>query len=132
MYKVQKLNISWNDDIDACMTKVESSDKVLEEFFSIYDWDFIRHIFHCVIDENCVEHENKAIIFEDDMVKLCVNETCSQLDKYEFFNVFYHLFDQLIVGANDEHYGIRYETWWQEFTEVSYQLKCKIEMFKKL
>lgn len=128
MYKLQRLNITWSDDIDAYMTKVESSDNVLKEFFRIKDWDFIRNIFHSVIDEEFVEYENKSIVFETDKVNLYVDGNMSQLDRYEYLNVFLHLFDLIIVGANDDHHGVRYEPWWQEFTEVSYQLKCKIEM----
>jgi len=132
MLRVQRLNIHWNDDIDAYMTKVDSSDKVLSEFFRIHDWDFIRNIFEGIAQEHNVEYENKAVSFEGESVYLHVNEHICQLTRHDFLNVFYYLFDLIIVGANDDHHGTRYEPWWQEFTEVTYQLKCKIEMYEQV
>lgn len=131
MYKLQQLQIHWNDGIDVYMTKVECSDRVLRKFFRIHDWDFIRHIFESVIDESYVEYGNKSISFDKERVFLQVDEESSELDRYEFMNIFHHLFDLLIIGANDDHHGVRYEPWWQEFTETSFQLKYKIEFNSK-
>lgn len=128
MYRPPRLTITWNDDIDAYMTKVESPDEILREFFKIKGWDFIRHIYHAVVEEEDIEFENKSIVF-DDMVGLYVDNNVTQLDRYECMNIFFHLFELLIIGANDEHHGVRYEPWWQEFTESSYQLRCKIAVY---
>ena len=38
----------------------------------------------------------------------------------------------MITGANDDHHSVRYEPWWQEFTDVYYQLKCKIQIQEQL
>jgi len=132
MHKLQRLSIHWNDDIDSYMTKVESSDKVLAEFFRINDWGFIRHIFLAVVDETGVEYKNKSIAFEKDKVNLYVDGGKTQMDRFEYLQVFFYLFDLVIIGANDDHHGIRYEPWWQEFTEASYQLRCKIEIHNQL
>jgi len=132
MHKLQRLNIVWNDDIDSYMTRVESSDKVLAEFFRINDWDLIRHIFHAVVNETDIEYKNRSILFEKKRVNLQVDAEVTQMDKFECLQAFFYLFDLVIIGANDDHHGIRYEPWWQEFTEASYQLGCKIEIHKQL
>jgi len=132
MQKLPRLNIDWNDDIDVYMTKVESVDSVLEAFFRIEKWDFIRKIFSSVLLEDTVEYEDKKIVFTDDSVYLHVDEQSTSMQTLECLKVFFHLFDLMIVGANEDHHAIRYEPWWQEFTEVNYQLKYKIEVQAQL
>jgi hypothetical protein len=132
MHRLEQLEIRWNDDIDAYMTQVESKDRVLKAFFRIHDWDFIRHIFQAVADESSVEYDNKSIVYEQNSVRLHVGDDHTQLEKAESLNIFFYLFDLMIVGANDDHHGVRYEPWWQEFTEVSYQLKYKIDLQSRL
>jgi len=132
MHKLQRLNIVWNDDIDSYMTRVESSDKVLAEFFRINDWGFIRHIFYAIVNETGAEYKNRSIVFEKEKVSLQVDAEATQMDRFECLQAFFYLFDLVIIGANDDHHGIRYETWWQEFTEASYQLRFKIEIHKQL
>lgn len=132
MHRLEQLEIRWNDDIDAYMTQVESSDPVLKEFFRIHDWDLIRHIFEAVADESSVEYDKRSIVYEQNCVRLYVGDEQTQLEKAECLNIFFYLFDLMIVGANDDHHGVRYEPWWQEFTEVSYQLKYKIDLQSRL
>lgn len=132
MHRLEQLDIRWNDDIDAYMTQVESSDPVLKEFFRIHDWDIVRHIFHAVADESSVEYKERSIVFEQDSVCLYVGDEQTQMQRGECLKVFFYLFDLMIVGANDDHHGVRYEPWWQEFTEVCYQLRCKIEILEAL
>ncbi len=132
MYKLQELEIRWNDGIDAYMTEVHSSDPVLKAFFRIHDWDFIRHIFQAVADESSVEYEQRSIVFDQDSVGLYIGDEQTWLDKTEALKVFFYLFDLMIVGANDDHHGVRYEPWWQEFTEMSYRLKYKIDLQNRL
>lgn len=125
---LDKLEIRWNDDIDAYMTKVESYDPVLKEFFRIHDWDFVRYVFQAVADECSIEYEERSIVFDQNSVRLYVGDKETRLEKSECLNIFFYLFDLMIVGANDDHHGVRYEPWWQEFTEVSYRLKYKTEL----
>lgn len=132
MYKLQRLNIQWNYDNDANMTIVESSDKVLEDFFVMKDWEFVRHCFHDINKEVEAEYEEKRIDFDDEFVELYVHEEKTRLERTECLKVFFHLYDLMIIGANDDHHSVRYEPWWQEFTEVYYQLKCKIQIQEQL
>lgn len=132
MHKLDRLRIEWNHDIDAYMTKVESADAVLREFFRIHDWDFIRHTFQAIAEETSVEYQDRGISFEKNIVRLYIGDGDTELDKLECMNIFLYLFDLLIVGANDEHHGVRYEPWWQEFTEVNYQLKYKLDLKSQL
>jgi hypothetical protein len=114
------------------MTRVDSPDKVFKEFFRIKDWDFIRHVYHAVLEEESVDFENKSIVFEEEMVCVYIDERMSKLHRHECMKIFLHLFDLMIVGANDDHHGIRYEPWWQEFTEATYQLRRKVEVYNDL
>ena len=132
MRKLQSVRISWNDDIDGCMTKVESPNRVLQDFFHIQEWEFVRHVFQAVFDESSIEYQNRGIAFKGDSVILSVDSRETELERSEYMDIFFHLFDLMIVGANDDHHAVRYEPWWQEFTEVSYQLKHKIELRNEL
>lgn len=132
MHRLDQLEIRWNDDIDAYMTKTESPNHVLKAFFRIHDWDTIRNIFQSVAAECSVEYEERAIVFDQDCVYLHVGDEQTQLEKTECLNIFFYLFDLMIVGANDDHHGVRYEPWWQEFTEANYQLKYKIDLRSRL
>jgi hypothetical protein len=132
MHKLQRLSIQWNYDIDANLTIVKSPDKVLETFFIMKDWEFVRNCFHDIYKEKEAEYEEKRACFKDDYVKLYVNEEETRMERSEFLKVFLHLYDLMITGANDDHHSVRYEPWWQEFTEVYYQLKCKIEIQEQL
>lgn len=132
MHRLEQLDIRWSDDIDAYMTQVESTDPVLKAFFRIKDWAFIRHIFQAIADESSVEHDERSIVFDQGSVRLYIGDEQTQLEKSECLNVFFYLFDLMIVGANDDHHGVRYEPWWQEFTEVNYQLKYKIDLQSRL
>lgn len=132
MHKLQRLSIQWNYDNDANMTIVQSSDKVLEAFFIMQDWEFIRHCFHDIYTENEAEYGEKRVCFNDEFVELHVYEENTKLEKTECLKVFIHLYDLMITGANDDHHSVRYEPWWQEFTEVFYQLKCKIQIHEQI
>lgn len=122
------VEITWDEGIDNYMTRAESPDKVLKQFFSIDDWQFIKHIYQAVIDESSVQYKEKEIIFLKDSVILSYNEEEAQIGKEEFFKLMAKLFDLMIVGANDDHHGIRYEPWWQTYTEVSYRLQHKVQL----
>ena len=128
MYKLQKLSIAWNYDTDNNMTVATSSDKVLEIFFSMKNWDFVRYGFSDIWEERDFEYEEKRVEFNTQDVFLYSEETKTSLDKQEYLRVMAHLYDLMIIGANEDHHNVRYETWWQEFTEVNYKMKCKIEM----
>ena len=114
------------------MTKVESPNRVLQDFFHIQEWEFVRHVFQAVFDESSIEYQNRGIAFKGDSVILSVDSRETELERSEYMDIFFHLFDLMIVGANDDHHAVRYEPWWQEFTEVSYQLKHKIELRNEL
>lgn len=125
---LSNVNIIWNEGIDKYMTLAESSNRVIEQFFSINSWEFIKHIYQAVIDESNVQYEEKGIVFYNDTVILYCDEEEAQIEKEEFFKLIASLFDLMIVGANDDHHGIRYEPWWQTFTEVSYRLQHKVQL----
>ncbi len=122
------VEIFWDDTIDEYMTIAKSPDHVLEEFFSINDWQFIKNIYQDVIDESDVEYLDKSIEFYKNRVTLVCDGESSDLDKDEFFKLMAFLFDMMIVGANDDHHGVRYEPWWQPYTEVSYRLQHKVQL----
>lgn len=128
MTKLHCLKIEWNYDIDERMTLTQSSDPILEDFFCMKDWEFIRYSFKNIFEETNTEFQGKRVEFEGPQVFLYIGEKVSQLEKSECLRVFYHLYDVMIIGANDDHHSVRYEPWWQEFTEVFYQMKCKIEI----
>lgn len=128
MYKLQKLSIQWNYDTDNNMTIALSSDNVLEAFFSMKDWDFVRHSFTDAWEEHDFEYEEKRVEFEGQYVHLYVDEKKTSLEKEEYLRVQAHLYDLMIIGANEDHHNVRYEMWWQDFTEVNYKIKCKIEI----
>ncbi|HIC43590.1 MAG TPA: hypothetical protein EYO73_04640 [Sulfurimonas sp.] len=128
MYKLKKLSLQWNYDISENMTIALSTDPVLEAFFTMKDWDFIRHCFNDLWEENEFEYEEKSVVFEGQYVNLYVNDNKTSLEKEECLRVLSQLYDLMIIGANEDHHNVRYETWWQEFTEVNYKMKCKIEM----
>lgn len=125
MYRVE---IIWNEGVDKYMTLAKSSQLVLRQFFSISDWQFIKHIYQAVIDESNVQYQEKAIAFNNNTVILSCNEEEVKMGKEEFIKLISHLFDLMIIGANDDHHGIRYEPWWQAFTEVNYRLQHKVEL----
>lgn len=126
---MSKINIVWNEGIDNYMTLAESSQKVLREFFTISDWQFIKHIYQATIDESDVEYKEKGILFSgNDTVILSCNKEEAEMGKGEFIQLMSQLFDLMIVGANDDHHGIRYEPWWQAFTEVNYRLQHKVQL----
>ncbi len=121
------VNIIWNEGIDNYMTLAESPDSVLRQFFSIDDWQFIKHIYQAVIDESNVQFKEKGIAFNNDTVILTCCDEDTEIGKDVFFKLIAYLFDLMIVGANDDHHGIRYEPWWQTYTEVSYRLQHKVQ-----
>jgi len=128
MYKLEKLSIQWNYDIDENMTIALSPDPVLKDFFSMKSWEFVRHSFNEVWEENSFELDEKKVDFEGNYVVLSVDNNQTHLEKEEYLRVLSQLYDLMIIGANEDHHNVRYETWWQDFTEVNYKMKCKIEM----
>ena len=128
MTMLHPLKIEWNYDIDERMTLTQSSEPVLEDFFCMKSWEFIRCSFKNIYEEKNTEFEGKGLEFNGSHVTLYVNEDLTYLGKSECMRIFYHLYDVMIMGANDDHHSVRYEPWWQEFTEVFYQMKCKIEI----
>jgi len=128
MTKLHHLKIEWNYDTDDRMTLVQSSEPVLEDFFCMRNWEFIRKCFHDIFEETDTGFQEKRLDFHGNNVIFSINERETQLDRFECLRVFYHLYDVMIIGANDDHHSVRYEPWWQEFTEVFYQMKCKIEI----
>ena len=132
MHKLQRLSIEWNYNNDTLLTIAKSHDPVLEEFFSMQDWDFVRHCFMDIWEESEAEFGDKRIDFNHGIVNLYVHNNCTSIERAESLRVFLYLYDLMIVGANDDHHSVRYEPWWQEFTEVYYQLRCKIEILEAL
>ena len=41
---LQNVNIYWSDDFDNVLTHAESPQPLLNQFFTVTDWDFIREI----------------------------------------------------------------------------------------
>ncbi|PHR56195.1 MAG: hypothetical protein COA44_08880 [Arcobacter sp.] len=128
MYKLQKLSLQWNYDTDERMTIAQSPNSVLEAFFSMKDWEFVRHGFNDLWEEIGFELDDKRIEFEGKYVHLYVNENKTSLEKQEYIRIISQLYDLMIIGANEDHHNVRYEMWWQDFTEINYKIKCKIEM----
>lgn len=128
MEPLKRIVIEWNEGIDAYMTYAQSDDPLLKSFFSVKEWEFIRHIFLPLANERSVAYEDKTIDFNENSVTLSDSTDESTLDKLEFFKIIVDLFDVMIVGANSDHHSVRYEPWWHEFTETAYQLRCKIEL----
>lgn len=123
-----EVEIFWDDSIDEYITLAKSKDSVLRDFFSINDWQFIKNIYQDIIDESDVEYLEKSIEFYKDKVALVCDGRSAEIDKSVFFKLIAFLFDLMIVGANDDHHGIRYEPWWQGYTEVSYRLQHKVQL----
>ncbi len=123
------IRIIWDEGTDNYMTRVESPSSVLGKFFSIDDWQFIKQIYQAVLDESTVFYKEKGISFLGDLVILSCGEEEAEIGKEEFFKLMAKLFDLMIVGANDDHHGVRYEPWWQSYTEVSYRLQHKVQVF---
>ena len=132
MHKLHQLSIEWNYDNDAMLSIAKSPNDVLQKYFSMKDWDFIRHCFLDMYEETQTEYEEKCIIFNDDTVHILVENRETQMPKIEYFKALSSLYDCMIIGANDDHHSVRYETWWQEFTEIFYQLNRKIEIQEQL
>ena len=132
MYKLQQLSIEWNYDNDALLSIAKSTDIVLQEFFSMCDWEFVRHCFEDIYKEVDTSHNEKGIEFSGDTSYIYVNEKVSNIQKHECLKAFVGLYDLMITGANDDHHSVRYEPWWQEFTEVFYLLKCKVEIQEQI
>lgn len=132
MHKLEQLTIAWNYDNDALLSIAKSTDMVLQEFFSMRDWNFVRHCFEDIYQEVDTEYNEKRIEFSNDISYIYVNGKVSEIQKHECLKAFIWLYDLMIIGANDDHHSVRYEPWWQEFTEVFYQLKCKVEIQEQL
>jgi len=126
--KNSTVEIIWDESIDEYMTLATSQDPVLSSFFSINDWHFIKNIYTAVIDESDVEYLDKSIEFYPEAVVLGSDHKSTQMDKKEFFSVLAYLFDLMIVGANDDHHGVRYEPWWQAYTEANFRLQHKVRL----
>jgi len=128
MIKLHNLSIKWNYDDEAVLSMAHSTDKVLEAFFTMKDWEFIKRCFKDISEEKEVFYENKGLYFESDYVILCVDDEETRLQKHECLKTFSYLYDLMIHGAHDDHHSVRYETWWHEFIEAFYQLQCKIKI----
>ncbi len=125
MYDV---NIEWDDTTGAYMTLAESHNPVLRKFFSIKDWNLIKNIYQAVNDEYDVQYMQRSIEFYTNRVLLAFEEESTELKKDEFFYLVAHLFDIMITGANEDHHAVRYEPWWQAYTEVSFRLQCRVKL----
>ncbi|MDF1880652.1 hypothetical protein JHD50_04925 [Sulfurimonas sp. MAG313] len=132
MNKLHSLAIQWNYDTNEELTLAQSSDPVLKSFFTFKDWEFIQKNFKNIWEEEELDFEDRKIAFLDKEVCLWVKDRSAYLPKDEFLRVLASLYDLMIIGANEDHHSIRYEPWWQEFTEINYKMKCKIEMHNQL
>jgi len=132
MHKLQDLSIEWNYDNDALLSIAKSSDTVLQDFFSMQDWNFVRHCHNDIYNERDTEHNEKRIEFSGTLSYIYVEEKMSTIQTHECLKVFTQLYDLMVVGANDDHHSVRYEPWWHEFIELCYQLKRKIELQEQL
>jgi len=124
--------MAWNYDNDAFLSIAKSTDSVLEDFFSMQSWEFIRHCFDDIYNEVDTEHEHKRIEFTPKFANIYVNDNKSQMQKHECLKAFITLCDLMMIGANDDHHSVRYEPWWQDFTQTLYLLRCKIEVQEQL
>ncbi len=123
-----QVEIFWDESINEHMTMAKSLDPVLRDFFTINDWHFIKNIYQDVMNEKDVDYLERSILFYKEKVRLMMGEESSELEKPEFFRIIAHLFDLMIVGANDDHHGVRYEPWWQGYTEVNFRLQHKVRL----
>jgi hypothetical protein len=124
----KSVQIEWNEDIDIYMTHAKSSDPLLESFFSVKEWAFVRHLYRAVTQESGFDYADRSVEFEEKSVVLADSLASVRLDKAEFVGMAVELFDIVIVGANSDHHSVRYEPWWHEFTESAYQLKRTMQM----
>jgi len=124
----KSVQIEWNEDIDIYMTYAKSSDPLLESFFSVNEWAFVRHLYLAIAQESEFEYADRSLQFEEKSVILADAYTSVRLDKSEFLAMAVDLFDIMIVGANNDHHSVRYEPWWLEFTESAYQLRRHAEL----
>lgn len=124
---LQNVKIYWNDDIDNVLTNVESQERVLNTFFTISDWDCIRAMHSHVIENSCFSFEDKHFSFVSvDSIKMVDIETQAgeiRVHLEDFYSLVQHLFDVMIDGANIDHHSVRYEPWFQKFTENANQLR---------
>ncbi|MBE0499103.1 MAG: hypothetical protein IBX43_07685 [Campylobacterales bacterium] len=118
----KSVQIEWNEGIDIYMTHAKSSDPLLESFFSVKEWVFVRHLYCALIQESGFDYADRSVEFEEKSVILADSLASIRLDKSEFIAMAVNLFDIVIVGANNDHHSVRYEPWWHEFTESAYQL----------
>ena len=132
MHKLEQLSIEWNYDNDALLSVAKSTDPVLQKFFSMSNWDFVRHCFEDVYKTVDTQYNEKRIEFSGSLTYLYVDDNLSEIQTHECLKAFVWLYDLMIIGANDDHHSVRYEPWWQEFTEVFYQLKRKLEIQEQL
>lgn len=124
----KSVQIEWNEDIDIYMTHAKSSDPLLESFFSVKEWAFVRRLCRSTVEESGFKYESGSVEFEEKSVVLVGCLASIRLDKLEFLTMAVNLFDIVIVGANKDHHSVRYEPWWHEFTESAYQLRRTMEL----
>ncbi len=124
------VEIVWNYDNDARITIAKGNDNVLNAFFCMDDWEFIRHCYDALILEQPLEFKNRYVEFDHKFMILGIDDKETILEKQSGLKSFVMLFDQMIEGANDDHHSIRYEPWWQLFTETNYQLKQQLELLR--
>lgn len=124
---LQDVKIYWNDDIDNFLTKVESSDDVLSKFFSLQDWDIIKLMHIHVLEQKDFHFQNKGFCFTEqssvEFVDIYEDEEETRIHLEDFNTLMQHLFDLMIDGANEDHHSVRYEPWFELFTENANQLR---------
>jgi len=121
------VNIYWNEDIDSVLVKVESTDDVLNSFFSIKDWDIIKAMHEAVVDHDDFSFESQGFSFVCsngvDFVDLFFETDETRIHLEDFNSLMQHLFDLMIDGANEDHHSVRYEPWFEHFTQSANLLR---------
>lgn len=127
------VKIEWYEGLENFMSVAQSEDLVLELFFTVRDWDFIKEIYTSVVVEDDLHLGNSGFEFSADNVVIYNEAGKTEIKKYVFFVLVSKLYNVLVEGANEDHHTVRYETWWQDFIEKFFLLeeRCKIERLQQ-
>ncbi|MGB5965130.1 MAG: hypothetical protein WBF77_04565 [Sulfurimonadaceae bacterium] len=130
MSSTAAVSIQWYDGLENYMSVAQSEEPVLEYFFTVRDWDFVKAIYSAIVSEHDLHLDDSGFEFNETKVVIYNTAGETEIAKYDFFVLVSRLYDVLIEGANEEHHTVRYETWWQDFIDKFFLLqeRCKIEM----
>lgn len=124
---LQNVTLKWNDDIDNVLVNIESDNNILVSFFTIKDWDIIKAIHDDALAHVDCSFEDKALSFISvngiDFVDVITDEGEVRLHLQDFYTLLQQLFDIMIDGANEDHHSVRYEPWFESFTQNANTLR---------